>query len=325
MLDILSEAKKVFEIEIKSVITAMNALDENFVKLIDLIQNSEGRVIITGMGKAGHIGRKVAATMSSLGTIAYFLHPAEGLHGDLGGIKNGDIVIAFSKSGESEEVLGLIPSIKKIGARLVSVTCRDRSTLSDSADLKIELKIIEEASNHKLAPTTSTTAMIVFGDALAVVLEKINDFQPEDFAVFHPNGSLGKKLLLKVESLMAIGEFNAIVSENSNLKETIVVMSSKGLGGVNVVDNNGNLVGLVTDGDLRRVIENANGVDIFSLRVTEFMTNSPITINRNQKAVEALNLMENREKPISILPVVDDKNIAVGMLRIHDIIRAGIV
>lgn len=324
-MDVMQEAKRVFNVQIESLKETMDSIDENFTALVELIQNSQGRVIITGMGKAGHVGRKVAATMSSLGTVTYFLHPAEGLHGDLGGIKKGDVVIAFSKSGESEEVLGLIPSIKTIGAKLVSVTCRETSTLSQSADTKIHLRITEEASNHKLAPTTSTTAMIVFGDALAVALEKLNDFQPEDFAVFHPNGSLGKKLLLKVESLMAAGTDNPTVFEANSLKDTIVVMSSKGLGGVNVINEEGILLGLVTDGDLRRVIEKANVIDIFQLTAKDIMTKTPTTINKDVKAVDALSIMENREKPLSILPVVNEDNKSVGMLRVHDIIRAGIV
>lgn len=324
-MDVMQEAKRVFNVQIESLKETMDAIDDNFTALVELIQNSQGRVIITGMGKAGHVGRKIAATMSSLGTVTYFLHPAEGLHGDLGGIKRDDVVIAFSKSGESEEVLGLIPSIKTIGAKLVSVTCRETSTLSQSADIKIHLRITEEASNHKLAPTTSTTAMIVFGDALAVALEKLNDFQPEDFAVFHPNGSLGKKLLLKVESLMATGIDNPTVYQTTSLKDTIVVMSSKGLGGVNVISEDGNLLGLVTDGDLRRVIENANGMDIFQLTAKDIMTKTPTTINKDVKAADALSIMQNRVKPLSILPVVNDENKSVGMLRVHDVIRTGIV
>lgn len=324
-MNLKQEAKRVFNVQIESLKETMDSIDENFTGLVEFIQNSQGRVIITGMGKAGHVGRKVAATMSSLGTVAYFLHPAEGLHGDLGGIKKDDVVIAFSKSGESEEVIGLIPSIKTIGAKLVSVTCRETSTLSQSADIKIQLRITEEASNNKLAPTTSTTAMIVFGDALAVALEKLNDFQPEDFAVFHPNGSLGKKLLLKVESLMASGNDNPIVYETTNLKDTIVVMSYKGLGGVNVISEDGILLGLVTDGDLRRVIENANGMDIFQLTAKDIMTKTPTTINKDVKAADALLIMENRENPLSILPVVNSENRSVGMLRVHDIIKAGIM
>jgi len=324
-MDTIKEAKRVFDVQINSLKTTKDSIQESFNELVQLIQESPGRVIVTGMGKAGHVGRKVAATMSSLGTPSYFLHPAEGLHGDLGGIKKEDVVIAFSKSGESEEVVSLVPSIKTIGAKLVSVTCKESSTLSRSADVQIYLRITEEASNHKLAPTTSTTAMIVFGDALAVVFEKLNNFKPEDFAVFHPNGSLGKKLLLNVESIMSAEDDNPVVHKTTSLKDTIVVMSSKGLGGVSVVDENNELLGLVTDGDLRRVIENTNEMEVFKQTVKDFMTPNPIAINKNIKAIDALTLMENRGKPLSILPVVDDHNKSVGMLRIHDIIRAGII
>lgn len=325
-MDLIQEAKKIFNIQIKSLETTINSIDENFILLIKMIQESEGRIIITGMGKAGHIGKKIAATMSSLGTTAYFLHPAEGLHGDLGGIKKEDIVIAFSKSGESVEVIGLIPSIKSIGAKLVSVTCRKASTLSQNSDLSIELKITEEASHYGLAPTSSTTAMLVFGDTIAVLLEKLNNFRPENFAIFHPNGALGKKLLLKVENLMFKEEYNPVVNQKYSLKDTIFIMSSKGLGGVSVVNDDGELVGLITDGDLRRVIESYSiKTDIFELTAENFMTIDPITVNKDIKAVDALSIMENRKKPLSILPVVDDRNKAVGMLRIHDIIRAGII
>ena len=324
-MNILNEALSTFNIEIETLENVKKSLDNRFKQLVELIQNSQGKIIITGMGKSGHIGRKIAATMSSLGTVSYFLHPAEGLHGDLGIITSKDIVIAFSKSGESNEVLGLIPSIKKIGAKLVSITCREKSSLSDNSDLSIVLPIKEEACPYKLAPTSSTTAMLVFGDALAVTLAKLNNFKLEDFAVFHPYGTLGKRLLVKVDSLMVKGKENPVVNYKANLKTAIIVMSSKGLGGVSVVDDNGELVGLITDGDLRRTIENTEDSGILKLNVKQIMTQNPIYINKNAKAIDALNLMENRQKQISILPVVDDNNKVVGMIRIHDIIRAGIV
>ncbi|GAA0285599.1 arabinose-5-phosphate isomerase [Gracilibacillus halotolerans] len=323
--NILKEAKSVFDKEIESLETVREILDDNFESLVELIHQSNGRVIVTGMGKAGHIGRKIAATMSSLGTVAYFVHPAEGLHGDLGGITNDDIVIALSKSGESDEVIGLIPSIKQIGATLISVTCKDSSSLSDNADLKIVLPIKQEACTHQLAPTTSTTVMLVFGDALAVVLSKLNNFKPEDFAIFHPSGSLGKRLLLRVSSLMAEGENNPVVNASADLKETIMIMSSRGLGGVSVINDSGELVGLVTDGDLRRTIEQKNDTDILKLEASEIMTKNPTYINENEKAVKALEIMQSKDRQISILPVVNKQKKVVGMLRIHEVIRAGIV
>lgn len=324
-MDLIQELKNVFKLQIESLKVTLDSIDDNFIKLVELIQKSQGRVIITGMGKAGHIGRKIAATLSSLGTVTYFLHPAEGLHGDLGGIKKEDVVIVFSKSGETDEVLGLIPSIKTIGAYIVSVTCRETSTLSQNADIKIYLKITEEASNYKLAPTTSTTAMLVFGDALAVVLEKLNDFKPENFAVFHPSGSLGKRILLKVESLLKTELGNPTVYEVTKLKDIIFVISSKGFGAVNVISAHGTLLGLITDGDLRRKIENSNDMNLFQLTAKDIMTTSPITINKDINAYEALMIMENRERPLSILSVVDNEKKSVGILRIHDILKVGII
>lgn len=323
-MDLIKEAKNVFDNEISSLELARDNLDENFCLLVQEIQKSQGRVITTGMGKAGHIARKVASTMASLGTPSFFLHPAEGLHGDLGEIMKDDIVIVFSKSGETEEVLQLIPSIKVIGAKIVSVCCRLNSTLNNYADVIINLVIGEEASSNKLAPTSSTTAMLVFGDALGVVLEKLNGFSEEDFALFHPNGSLGKKLLLTVESIMVKGEYNPIIYENQLLRDAIIVMSGKGLGGANVVDQNGRFLGLVTDGDIRRLIE-ANQENVLDIQIKSIMNSNPIIINKNKKALDALILMEQREKPLSILPVIDDNYCSVGMIRIHDIIKAGVV
>lgn len=324
-MNILEEAKKVFDIEIESLVYLRDNLDDEFMNLVQLIQQSSGRVIITGMGKSGHIGRKIAATMSSLGTVSYFLHPAEGLHGDLGQITKDDIVIALSYSGQSDEVIGLISSIKKIGAKLVSITGKPNSLLEQSADLSIILPIISEASTYKLAPTTSTTAALVFGDALAVVLSKLNNFTPEDFAIFHPSGALGKKLLLDVDSLMNKNGDNPIVNHDTNLKEAIMVMSSKGLGGVSIVNDEGKLVGLLTDGDLRRIIEKNNDINFLNIKVKDVMTVNPIAVNKSEKAVRALEVMENRKRQISILPVIDDEGYAIGMIRLHDIIRAGII
>lgn len=324
-MNILEEGKKVFDIEIDSLIYLRDNLDSSFVQLVEMIYRCSGRIIITGMGKSGHIGKKIAATMASLGTVTYFLHPAEGLHGDLGMVTKDDIVIAISYSGESDEVLGLNSSIKKIGAKLVSITGRAESSLAECSDLNIVLPIKSEASTYKLAPTTSTTATLLFGDALAVVLSKLKNFKPEDFALFHPMGSLGKRLLLKVEEIMSKGEYNPVINVNSNLKDAIIVMSSKGLGGVSVINENGELVGLLTDGDLRRIIERNSKEDIFSMKIKNQMTKNPICIKNTEKAIKALELMEKGKKKISILPVVDEKNILVGMLRIHDVIKLGII
>lgn len=325
-LNLIDEGKKVFDIEIETLNQIKNNIDDKFVTLITMIMECTGRVIITGMGKSGHIGRKIAATMCSLGTPTYFLHPAEGLHGDLGRVTKDDIIIAMSNSGETDEILGLIPSIKEIGAKIVSLTGKEGSTLEQNADLSIVLPIIKEASAYNLAPTTSTTAMLVYGDAIAVVLSKLKDFRPENFALFHPNGALGKRLLLKVKNIMHSGDDNPVVQTSCNLNQAIYVMSSKGLGAVSVVDEENNLVGIITDGDLRRYIEkNMNNSGFLSVCVSEIMTLNPIYIEENQLAVQALDLMENRERQLMVLPVVNCDKKAVGMVRIHDIIKAGVV
>ncbi|WP_226681944.1 KpsF/GutQ family sugar-phosphate isomerase [Sutcliffiella horikoshii] len=325
-IDIVAEGKKVFEVEIETLNLIKNTLNGDFETLVRMINQINGRVIITGMGKSGHIGNKISATMSSLGTPTYFLHPAEGVHGDLGRITKDDIVIAISNSGETDEVLNLIPSIKLIGAKLVSITGKVNSSLEKNSDLSIVLPIIKEASSYNLAPTTSTTAQLVFGDAIAVVLSKLLGFKPENFAVFHPNGALGKRLLIKINDIMLKNEANAVISQDSNLKEAIIEMSSKGLSGINIVNAEQKLLGIITDGDLRRLIEKSNhSYDIFEVKVKEIMTTNPITINKDDLAIKALELMENRPKQIAILPVIDDQQTVVGMVRVHDILKAGIV
>src|SRR5690606_22127792 len=231
-IDHREEARKIFDIEIESLKKIRDELDDNFNVLIQEILACRGRIILTGIGKSGHIAKKIAATMASLGTPAYYLHPAEGAHGDLGIITKNDIILAISYSGETDEIIQLIPSIKKIQAKLVSITCRPNSTLERNADLSIHLKIIREACPHNLAPTTSSTATLVFGDALAVVLAKLINFQPENFAVFHPKGALGKRLLTKVSDLMFKGEENPVIHCGELLKKAIIVMSEKGLGAI---------------------------------------------------------------------------------------------
>ncbi|MFC4599638.1 KpsF/GutQ family sugar-phosphate isomerase [Cohnella hongkongensis] len=325
-VDIVSEGKKVFEDEIEALRYIKDRIDAKFEALVNMIYASKGRVIITGMGKSGHIGTKIAATMSSLGTPSYFLHPAEGVHGDLGMITREDIVIAVSNSGETDEVLNLIPSIKMIGAQLVGITGKPNSSIGKVADLNIILPVPREASLNNLAPTSSTTAQLVFGDALAVVLSRLKGFNTNDFALFHPSGALGKRLLIRIKDIMLKGEDNPVVSVRSNLKEAIIVMSSRGLGGVSVVNEENKLVGIITDGDLRRIFEKSNdSSNVFEMRVKDVMTATPITINENELAITALELMENRPKEILVLPVVDDHHVVVGIVRIHDILKAGII
>lgn len=322
-MNIVNEGKKVFDIEIESLLEIKRTLNGDFEDLVKRIGNCEGRVIITGMGKSGHVARKIAATMSSLGTPTFFLHPAEGLHGDLGRVTKNDIIIAISNSGETDEVIGLLPSIKTIGAMLVSITGKRNSTLEENSDLSIVLPIKQEASPNNLAPTTSTTATLVFGDALAVVLAKMNNFKPENFALFHPNGSLGKRLLLKVKNIMHMNDENPVIEVEKSLKDAILVMSSQGLGAVTIIDEEMRIQGLITDGDIRRTIEK-HGEKIFGMKVNQIMTEKPIKINENELVVTALEVMENREKQLMVLPVVNDEDEVTGMIRIHDIIKAGV-
>lgn len=317
--EILRDGKQLFDAEIEAMELVRDALDERFVQIVKLICDCKGKVIITGMGKPGHIGTKIAATMASLGTPAFFLHPAEALHGDLGMVRSEDVVIAISFSGESEEVTRLIPSLKLIGAKLVGISGNADSTLISLSDYSFVFPQFKEACSMNLAPTSSTTVALAFGDALAVCASKIYGFNEENFALFHPAGSLGKKLITKARDLMKTGNDNSVVQKGTSLKDAIVVMSKKELGIVNVVDGDA-LVGVFTDGDLRRAL--SGGIDVYSIKIDELMSKKPIIIKPDILAVEALKYMN--EKNISALPVIEDGKLA-GTLRINDIIGAGIV
>lgn len=314
------EGRRVFDIEIEALKRTRDALDETFERILDEITNCKGKVVITGMGKPGHIATKLAATFASLGTSSFCLHPAEAMHGDLGMISSDDVVIAISYSGESDEIVRILPNIKMIGAMLIGITGNPNSTLAQSSDIVQALPPFEEACYLGLAPTSSTTAVLCYGDALAVVASGIYGFKDADFGKYHPAGALGKKLILKVNDLMASGEKNAKIHSYAPLKEAIVELSKKGLGAVAVVDENDKLQGVITDGDLRRQLE--QGVDIYSLHVNEVMTVSPKAIEGERLAVEALGVM--KEKNISCLVVVQDEKV-VGMIRLQDIIGIGIV
>lgn len=316
----LIEGKRVFDIEIEALKRTRDVLDETFVQILELLTSCKGKVIITGMGKPGHIAAKLAATFASLGTPSFYLHPAEAMHGDLGMVSKNDVVIAISYSGESDEIVQILPNIKHIGAKLVAVTGNRESTLAHAADVVQVLPKFNEACYLGLAPTSSTTAVLCYGDALAVVASGIYGFKDADFGKFHPAGSLGKKLVLKVEDLMAKDVENAVVTENASLKEAIFELSKKGHGIVSVVDKNNKLIGVITDGDLRRQLEKE--VDIYSLHAQEIMTKTPITIQSGKLAVEALNLM--KEKNINSMPVLNG-NLLVGTIRLQSIINIGIL
>ena len=324
-MDILKEAREVFLIERESLDGAAQSLGTSFIKLVEDIRECTGRVIIVGVGKSSHVASKTAATMTSLGTPTFFLHPAESLHGDLGRICKNDIVIFFSKSGESEEVNQMLPSIKIIGAKTVAVTCRNFSSLSKSCDLHIQLNITQEASAYNIAPTSSTTVMMAFGDALAVCLEKLSGFTPDDFAIFHPNGALGKRLLFTVSDVMAKESDMPVVCENASIKEAIIEMTSKAvIGGVAIVDELQQLLGIFTDGDLRRMIGTMEDITEIEKKITKVMTKNPTTLSPSTKAIDALTLMQNPDKTIGIIPIIDNDQKLVGMLGVNDLIKAGL-
>ncbi len=321
IVDRLLEGKKVFDTEIVALEKTRDALDDTFLKILDLVVNCEGKVIITGMGKPGHIAAKLAATFSSLGTPSFRLHPAEAMHGDLGMVSSNDVVIAISFSGESDEIVKILPNIKMIGATLVGITGNPNSTLAKASDVVQVLPRFEEACYLGLAPTSSTTAVLCYGDALAVVASGIYGFKDADFGKFHPSGSLGKKLILKVEDLMAKGNDIPCVHEGTLLMEAIPEMSKKGLGIVSIIDENNVLKGIICDGDLRRIIEKK--IDIYSVAVDDVMIANPKTTKRNRLAVEALHYIKS--KSINNLPVIDDNGVLVGTITWQQIVKAGIV
>lgn len=319
-MDKLAEGRRVFDIEIDVLKKTRDALDETFVKILDLVTSCKGKVIITGMGKPGHIAAKLAATFASLGTPSFCLHPGEAMHGDLGMISENDVVIAISYSGESDEIVKILPNIKMIGATLVGITGNANSTLAHTSDIVQILPKFREACYLGLAPTSSTTSVLCYGDALAVVASGIYGFKDADFGKFHPAGALGKKLILKVDDLMANGTNNAKVHVNVTLKDAIVELSKKGLGVVSIVDDKDTLLGVITDGDLRRQLEKE--ADIYSLKVEDVMTKTPTTIQTGKLAIEALNVL--KRKNISCMPVIADSKI-VGTIRLQDIVGVGIV
>ena len=320
-MDRLFEAKKVFDFEINALEATKNVLNETFLQIVELIVKCKGKVIITGMGKSGHIASKIAATLASLGSPSFCLHPAEAMHGDLGMISANDIVIAISYSGESEEVVKILPNIKMIGAKLIGITGNGNSTLAHASDLIQILPPFKEACVLGLAPTSSTTATLCYGDALAVVASEIYGFKKTDFGKFHPAGSLGKKIILRVSDLMSKGEDNPKVNKNALLMEAISVMSKKGLGVVSVVNVNDELIGIITDGDLRRLIE--KHIDIYSVIVSEVMTVSPKYYLSDRLAVDALKYL--KENKINNLPIVGDKKKLIGTITWQQIVRAGII
>jgi arabinose-5-phosphate isomerase len=319
---IIEEAKRVIRVEAEALLALADTLDGEFERAVDLILGCSGRVVVTGMGKSGLIGQKIASTMASTGTPAFFLHPAEGIHGDLGMIMRGDVVIAISNSGETEEVVRILPVIKRIGAELVAMTGNRRSNMAKASDVVLDVSVKEEACPLGLAPTASTTATLAMGDALAVSLLVKRGFREEDFALFHPGGSLGKRLLLKVADLMHKGEQMPLVGSDTLMRDALFVITAKGLGIVGVTDASGNLQGVITDGDLRRALE--QGVDILQARAGELTRGNPKRISRDELAAKALQRME--QYAITSLFVFEDEKGGkpVGVIHLHDLLKAGI-
>ncbi len=323
---ILRRAKEVLKIEATGIAALIDRLDDRFVRAVELLDACRGKVVVTGLGKSGLICRKIAATFASTGTPSFFLHAGDANHGDMGMVMEGDVVLAVSNSGETDEILTLIPTLKRIGVRLIAMTGNDDSTLSRAADVVLDAGVTEEACPLGLSPTTSTTAALALGDALAVILLEKKGFKEEDFALRHPGGILGRKLLLRVEDLMHRGADVPLVDEQTLMKEAILVITSKRLGITGVTDKRGDLIGVITDGDLRRGLQ-SDGDGILNKRAEEVMTLKPKSIEKDVLASQALAKMEeNIPRPITALFVVEkpaDRR-PIGILHIHDLLKAGI-
>lgn len=320
-MDIIKEARGIFDKEMEALVKTRDSLGEDFETLVELVLNCRGKVVLTGMGKPGHIATKIAATLASLGTPSFFMHPGEAMHGDLGMVAKEDVVILMSYSGESEEVTRLMPVLQEIGCVTVAITGKPKSTLARECRHHVFFPEFEEACYMHLAPTSSTTALLVLGDALAVVVARLRNYTQEDFGLHHPAGALGKKLLVKVSDLMHSGEGNAVIAEGSTLRSAIVEMSAKGLSMVTIVDGDNRLKGIITDGDLRRMLE--RGVDVYNETIDNVMTRNPKWIDSREMAVNALQFMSDRR--ITGMPVLDETGKVVGSVLMQDIFKAGIV
>ena len=318
--DLLEIARKVISIEVEAVEHLLEELDENFINAVEMIHDCKGRVIVTGLGKSGAVGRKVAATLASTGTASYFLHASEGIHGDLGIVNREDVIICLSKSGNTDELFKLIPVFKRIGAKIIAITANPDSALGKHSDIVLSIGKKEEACPYDLAPTSSTTAMIVLGDALAITLLKKRNFTEEDFSFLHPAGTLGKRLLLKVEDLMESGNRVPFVQEDEKMKQAVLEMASK-RGICVIVKPDKRIIGVITTGDLNRLVERTE--QFFHIPVTEVMNRSPKITSTGTLAYTVYKKMEQFR--IIAMPVIDEEKKLVGIIHLHDIMRAGIV
>lgn len=318
--DIIKKGKQVVRVEADAIYGLENSINEEFVRAVETIYSTRGRVVLTGMGKSGIIARKIVATLNSTGTAAIYLHPTDALHGDLGMVRKEDVVVLISKSGETEEISNLLPMFKRLNVTLIAICGNENSSLVKACDIFLNISVKEEACPYDLAPTSSTTATLVMGDALSVALLEKRGFTPEDFAFLHPGGSLGKRLSLKIKEIMITGDRIPVVNENTPLKDVIFEITSKRLGVTSVVNENGILTGVITDGDLRRLLEKT--LDIKNLVAKEVMTKNPKIMKEDYLASFALQQMENFK--ITSLIITDSENRPIGIIHLHDLINLGL-
>jgi len=317
----IEEGKRVLRIEAKAINNLVSTIDHNFEKAVEMVASCRGRIVVMGMGKSGLIGKKIAATLASTGTPAFFLHPAEGILGDVGMMTEGDLVLALSLSGETEEIEKLLPVIKKMKLKLIAMTGRPKSKLAMESDLTINVKVEEEACPFNLVPTASTTAMLAMGDALAISLLKRKRFKKEDFARLHPGGTIGKKLLLRVGDIMRKGKDNPVIQQKKTVREALLVMTETRLGATSVIDRSGKLVGFFTDGDLRRRLQKDE--KILDKKIYMVMTKNPRTISPDKLAIEAAKMMQ--EEKFDNMPVVDGEGYPIGIVDERDLLSEGIL
>ena len=318
------KAIETLKIEADAVEKLIPRIDDEFVRAVQCILDCTARVVITGMGKSGHIGQKIAATLASTGTPSFFMHPAEAFHGDLGMVTEKDVVIAISNSGESSEIVNILPIIRRIGATIIAMCGRRESSLGQYSDYFVDISVEREACPLGLAPTASTTATLAMGDAIAMTLMSARNFTSQDFAMFHPGGALGRKLLLTVEHVMHTGEDNPIIQRGKTAKDALFVMTDKGLGAASVVDGSGKFIGLVTDGIIRRASEYNNS--FLDEPVEHIMFEKPLIIAPGKLAAEALSVMEkHKPRPVTVLPVIDGEQNPVGIVHLTDLLRQGVV
>jgi arabinose-5-phosphate isomerase len=317
----IEQAKRVLRIESEAISNLIPRLDQKFTAVVKILFDCRGKVVLTGMGKSGFVANKIAATLASTGTPAFFMHPAEGIHGDLGMVVKGDVVVAISNSGETDEIISLLPAIKRLGVKLISLVGRLDSTLARMSDVTLDVSVAEEACPLGLAPTASTTAALAMGDALAAVLLEQRGFKEEDFALIHPGGSIGKRLLIRVRDLMHRDQEVPKVREDALMRDAILEITSKKLGATSVVGDRGELLGILTDGDLRRALE--RGRNILPHSVSSYMTKNPKVIDEEELAAKALQIME--AFAITSLLVVDEERRVKGIVHMHDILKAGVV